>query len=217
MGAAAGARSQSAAAERESVVSARWSMVPDPRFVELQGSLQERLGTIAKSIQPENFGSLLDPLARDVLARGFADAGAHEGTIWLPDADGTHLVPAYNSGPDAEKMVGKFRQPLNAGLICMVFASEQAIVENDVYKNSRQSKLLDQTLQVQTYALIAAPFHLLKACRGVISCVQLKRAQTPAEELTGFDFADLTTIQRTAGLLSQLIELRLLGSAIGWY
>jgi hypothetical protein len=201
-------------------VSARWTIVPDPRFVELQGSLQERIAAVAKSIQPENFASLLDPLARDVLARGFADAGAHEGTVWLPDAEGKHLVPAYNTGPDAEKMVGKFRQPLNAGLICMVFASEQGIVENDVHKNARQSKLLDEKLQVQTYALIAAPFHLLKACRGVISCVQLKRPPVgrgvPAEPLTGFDFADLTTIQRTAGLLSQLIELRLLGSAIGW-
>jgi hypothetical protein len=200
-------------------VSARWTIVPDPRFVELQGSLQERIAAVAKSIQPENFASLLDPLARDVLTRGFAEAGAHEGTVWLPDAAGKHLVPAYNTGPDAEKMVNKFRQPLNAGLICMVFASEQGIVENDVYKNARQSKLLDEKLQVQTYALIAAPFHLLKACRGVISCVQLKRregAVPPAPELSGFDFADLTTIQRTAGLLSQLIELRLLGSAIGW-
>ena len=126
------------------------------------------------------------------------------------------MVPAYSTGPDADKIVGKFKQPLNAGLICMVFASEQAIVENDVYKNARQSKLLDELLQVQTYALIAAPFQLLKACRGVISCVQLKRPQTRAQELAGFDFAHLTAIQRSAALLSQLIELRLLSSAIGW-
>jgi hypothetical protein len=197
-------------------VSARCTIVPDPRFVELHAGLQERLAAIVKSVQPENFASLLDPLARDVLARGFADARAHEGTIWLPDAEGKHLVPAYNTGPDAEKIVGKFRQPLNAGLVCMVFASEQAIVENDVYKNARQSKMLDEALRVQTYALIAAPFHLLKACRGVISCVQLKRPQTRAEELTGFSFDHLTAIQRTAGLLSQLMELRLLSEVIGW-
>ena len=197
-------------------MSTRWNIVPDPRFAELQGALQERLAAAANSIQPQNLPALLDPLARDVLQRGFSDAGAHEGTIWLPDSDGKHLVPAYNTGPDAEKIVGKFRQPLNAGLICMVFASEQPIVENEVYKNARQSKLLDETLQVQTYALIAVPFHFLKACRGVISCVQVKRPETQQRDLTGFQFGHLTAVQRAAAILAQLIELRVLGCAVGW-
>jgi hypothetical protein len=197
-------------------VSTRLNIVPAPRFAELQGALQERLAAIGNSIQPDNFSSLLDPLAREVFSRGMAEARAHEGAIWLLDADRQHLVPAYNTGPDADKIVGKFKQPLNAGLICMVFASEQPIVENEVYKNTRQSKLLDQTLKVQTYALIAAPFQFLNECRGVISCVQLKHAETKAHELTGFQFADLTAIQRTGALLAQLIELRVLGSAVGW-
>jgi hypothetical protein len=197
-------------------VNTRWNIVPDPRFAELQGALHERLAAIGNTIQPQNFASFIDPLVRDVLQRGFAEAGAHEGSLWLPDLDGKHLVPAYNSGPDAEKIVGKFRQPLDAGLICMVFASEQPIVENEVYKNARQSKLLDETLQVQTYALIAVPFHFLKACRGVISCVQLKRNGTQDSQLSGFQFPHLTAIQRTAAVVAQLIELRVLGSAVGW-
>src|SRR5262245_21307182 len=151
-----------------------------------------------------------------MLHQGFGVAGAHEGTIWLPDAEEKHLIPAYNTGPHAEKMVGKFQQPLNAGLICMVFASEQPIVENDVSKNSRQSKLLDELLRVQTYALIAAPLYFLKACRGVVSCVQLKTSDSGAPDPRGFEFADLTSIQRTVTLVSRLIELRLLGDAVGW-
>ena len=214
----------------------RWTILPDPRFAEMQGALRERLGFVARSIEPENFASLLDPLARQVLDHGLAEAGAHEGTIWLQDSEGKHLVPAYNTGPNAEKIVGKFRQPLNAGLISMVFASEQPIVENDVYKNARQSKLLDETLHVQTLSLIAAPLHFLKGCRGVVSCVQLEPqlggvAAPPCqgsvdqpgikrtgaiEEAAGFQFTDLRVIQRTASLLSQLIELRLLSSAVGW-
>ncbi|HKQ38984.1 MAG TPA: hypothetical protein VJ063_12980, partial [Verrucomicrobiae bacterium] len=122
----------------------------------------------------------------------------------------------YNTGPDADRIVGKFRQPLNAGLICMVFASEQPIVENEAYKNAHQSKLLDQTLQVETCALIAAPFHFLKACRGVISCVQLKRPGIQHREFPGFQFKHLTAIQRAVAVLAQLIELRVLGSAVGW-
>lgn len=206
-------------------MSTRWNILPDPRFAELQGALQERVAAIANSIQPENFASLLDPLARGVIQLGFDEAGAHEGTIWLPDSDGKHLVPAYNTGPDAEKIVGKFRQPFkriegtyrtNSGLICMVFASEHPIVENEVYKNARQSNLLDEALKVQTYALIAVPFHFLKACRGVISCVQLKRLGEEDRDLPGFHFTQLTAIHRTAALLAQLIELRVLGSAVGW-
>jgi hypothetical protein len=197
-------------------MSARWNLVPDPRFVELRGALQERLAQVATSVQPDNFASLLDPLARQVLHDGFAEAGAHEGTIWLLDSAAKHLVPAYNTGPNSEKMVGKFRQPLNSGLICMVFASEQGIVENDVSHNAQQSKLLDKLLHVQTCSLIAAPLHFLKGCRGVVSCVQLKTPKSKGPDPAGFQFGDLTTIQRTAALFAQLIELRLLSSAVGW-
>ncbi len=195
---------------------ARWTIVPDPRFAELQGALQERMMTVANSIRPENFASLLEPLTREVLRNGFAEAGAQEGTIWLPDAEAKHLVPAYNTGPNAEKMVGQFRQPLDSGLICMVFASEQPIVENEVWKNARQSKLLDNLLQVETQAMIATPFHFLRACRGVVSCVQLKHSKDSSREAAGFSFDHLTAVQRAAALCAQLIELRLLSQAVGW-
>ena len=191
-------------------MSARWTIVPDPRFAELQEPLRERVALAANSVQPDNFASLLDPLAQEILRQGFKQAGADEGTVWLLDSEAKHLVPAYNSGPHAAKMIAQFKQPLNAGLISMVFASEQPIVENEVFKNARQSKLLDELLQVQTHGLIAVPFHFLKGCRGVVSCVQLKK---PARQ---FEFADLGSIQRTAALLSQLIELRLLSTAVGW-
>ena len=194
---------------------ARWTIVPDPRFAELEGALQERMELVARTVQPENFASLLEPLARETLRRGFAEAGAHEGTVWLPDAAGTHLVPVYNTGPHADKFVGKFRQPLNAGLICMVFASEQPIVENEVQANARQSKLLDHLLEVQTHALMAAPFHFLRACRGVVSCVQLNSPDSSAQP-RGFSGTDLTNLQRAAAMCSRLIELRLLSHAVGW-
>ena len=191
-------------------------MVPDPRFAELSSALRERMDAVAKSINPGNFASLLEPLAREVLQKGFEEAGAHEGSIWLPDAAGKHLVPAFNTGPNAGKIVGQFQQPLDSGLICMVFASEQAIVENDVHANALQSKLLDNLLRVQTQALIAAPFHLLRACRGVVSCVQLKSLDDPGAAPRGFAFDDLTRVQRAAALCAQLLELRLLSQAVGW-
>jgi hypothetical protein len=67
---------------------------------------------------------------------------------------------------------------------------------------------------VQTCAMIAVPFYFLQGCRGVISCVQLKRAGDP--EPPGFRPEHLTGVQRAAAVLSQLIDYRLLSRAIGW-
>jgi hypothetical protein len=197
-------------------LSARLNILPDPAFLDLKPVLSERLARIGDSIRAEQFNSLLDPLMRQSLQKGFAEAGADEGTVWVLDEVGENLVPAYNSGPNAEKLVGKFKQPLNAGLICMVFASEQPFLENEVWKNSRQSQLLDSMLQVRTYAMIATPFYFLQGCRGVVSCVQLKTAGSAQVDPPGFRPEHLSSIERASVLVSQLIEFRLLSQTVGW-
>ena len=194
----------------------RLNIVPDPNFVQLKPLLAERLERIAATLQAEQFGTLLNPLMRQVLEKSFAEAGADEGTVWLLDLPGEHLVPAHNTGPRAAELVGKFKQPLNAGLICMVFANEQPFLENEVWKNVHQSKLLDSQLQQQTSAMIAVPFYFLRACRGVISCVQLKPMEGAPAKTAGFRPPDLESVQRAAALLTQAIELELLSRAIGW-
>jgi hypothetical protein len=196
-------------------VNPRLNLLPDPAFVDLRPALLERLERMATSIHPEHFAALLDPLMRQTLARGFADAGAHEGTVWLLDEMSQNLVPAHNTGPKSHEMVGKFKQPLSSGLICMVFASEQPFLENEVSKNAAQSKLLDSLLRVETSAMIAVPFYFLRSCRGVVSCVQLAPGDGNPPSL-GFRPQHLASIQMAATLLSQLIELKLLSRAIGW-
>lgn len=190
------------------------NILADPAFLSLKPVLSERLEQIAESLRPEQFGSLLDPLMRQTIARGFREAGADEGTVWLPDQTGEYLVPAWNTGPQAGRLVGKFKQPLNAGLICMVFSSEQPFLENEVWKNTRQSKLLDSMLEVQTNAMIAVPFYFLRACRGVVSCVQLNKPGGKAGP--GFCPEHLAHVQRATALLSQLLELNLLSRTVGW-
>jgi hypothetical protein len=192
------------------------NLLPDPAFLDLKPLLAERLERMAGCIEPQHFASLLDPLTRQTLDQGFAEAGAHEGTVWLLDGGGSHLVPAYNNGPQAAQLVCKFKQPLNTGLICMVFASEQTFLENEVWKNAAQSKLLDTKLQVQTCAMIAVPFYFLRGCRGVVSCVQLKRPGAYLPDPVGFRPEHLAGVQRAASLCSRLIELRLLSRAVGW-
>jgi hypothetical protein len=197
-------------------LSSRCNILPDPQFSGLKPALATRLEGVAALVSPDNFASLLDPLMHEVLRCGFTEAGASEGTVWLLDSPSLHLVPGYNSGPNADKLVGKFRQPLSAGLICMVFASEQPFLENGVHLNARQSKLADTMLQVQTFALIAVPFYFLRRCRGVVSAVQLKASKSPGPNPPGFSPCDLTAIQRAASILTRLMEYRLLSRVVDW-
>jgi len=195
-------------------MSDRLNLLPDPAFAALKPALAARMAALGAEIHAEQFAHLLDPLLRKILQQGFTEAGAHEGTIWVVDAAGEFLVPAFNTGPHAAEMVGKFKQPLSAGLISMVFATEQPFLENEVSRNAQQSKLLDSQLQVQTHALIAVPFYLLNACRGVVSCVQLKSAGSV--QPSGFRPEHLAGVQAATALLTRLIEYRLLSRTVGW-
>lgn len=193
----------------------RLNILPGPAFQELQPELSEQLAHLGARVRAEQFGSLLDPLMVEIFRRGVAQAGADEGTIWLVDETGDFLVPAFNSGPRAAEIVGQFKQPIKSGLICLVFASEQPFLENEVPQNRGQSKLLDNLLKVETTALIAVPFYFLRHCRGVISCVQLRKpGQRP--RLDGFRPQHLDCIEQTAEVLSRLIDFQLLGSTVGW-
>jgi len=192
------------------------NLVPEPAFDELQPLLRERLRRVGETIHAEQFQELLNPLMRETLQQGLTAAGAHEGTIWLLDEPAENLVPAYNTGPHADAFVGKFKQPLNSGLICMVFASEQPFLENEVWKNSQQSKLLDSMLQLQTWAMIAVPFYFLQACRGVISCVQLKKTNAQEPDPRGFRPEHLASVERATSLLTHLIDYRFLSRTVGW-
>jgi hypothetical protein len=90
----------------------------------------------------------------------------------LLDQEKQHLVAAFNSGANADKIVG-FKQPLNKGIISLVVASERAFIDSNVYKNSNYSAVLDEKLHNTTYAMIAVPLYFLNEVRGVITCVQL--------------------------------------------
>ena len=202
-------------------MSARFNLLPDPRFESLKDGLRERVQAAANALDVETFADLLDSTMRSVVNAGFASAGAHEGMIWLAERSGgaatevDALVAAYNTGPDAEKIVGKFRQPIGRGLISTVFAYEQPFCENNVYRNQKQDKTLDQSLGVVTVAMIAVPLYFAGAARGIISCVQLK----PAGEVNdppGFPMESLRHVQLAAEVVSRLLDHRLVGVTVGY-
>ena len=194
---------------------ARMTLLPDERLLALQPELLASLRAAAREVCGEAFVDFFDAPMRSLLLDGFERAGADEGTVWLLDDARAALIPRFNSGPHAERFVGTFRQSVRAGMIGMVAATEQAICENEVCKNARQDRTLDEQLKLQTWSMIAVPFYFMGELRGVISCVQLQPADSAAATPPGFSAAHLHGLQLTAGVLSRLIEYRLLALCLG--
>src|SRR2546423_14737260 len=202
--------------------STRANFLPEQRFVPLRPALQEHLAKLGQAVTPENFLSICDEMLLKLLKETFTRIGADEGSIWLLDQEKQHLVVAYNSGPNTEKIMG-FKQPVSKGIVSLVVASEHAFVENQVYKNAKHSKTLDEKLKKMTYAMIAVPLYFLNEARGVISCVQLQdvdirhgKAVPKGDKPPGFGPPELNAIQTIAAVVRDLIDYRLLGTAVGW-
>jgi hypothetical protein len=71
--------------------------------------------------------------------------------------------------------------------------------------------------------MIAVPLYFLNEVRGVISCVQLLdvvvhegQAAATGETPAGFGPPELNAIQTIAAVVRDLIDYRLLGTAVGW-
>lgn len=200
----------------------RANFLPEPRFVPLRPALQEHLAKLGAAVTPDNFLSICDEMLLKLLRETFTRIGADEGSIWLLDQEKQHLVVAYNSGPDTDKIMG-FKLPVTKGIISLVVASEHAFVENQVYKNAKHSAILDEQLKKTTYAMVAVPLYFLNEVRGVISCVQLQdvevrdgKAVPTGETPAGFGPPELNAIQTIAAVVRDLIDHRLVGTAVGW-
>ena len=200
----------------------RANFLPDERFAAMRPALQEHLDKMSKGITPDNFLSLCDDLMLSLLHDAFRQVGADEGSIWLLNPEKSHLVITHNNGPDSARIVG-FKQPLSEGIVSMVAATEHAFAENEVYKNKKHSATLDRQLGKTTFAMIVVPFYLLGAVRGVISCVQLVNVRYEGDQAlptestpAGFKVADMAVVQRAATVIRNLLDHRLLKTAIGW-
>jgi hypothetical protein len=192
----------------------RFTMLPETGFAPLRPGVEARLAEAARQTCGEGFDSVFDGAMRALLTDCFTRIGGHEGTVWLFDASREALIPRFNTGANAAEFVGSFRQSLRSGMISMVAVMAQAICENDVHKNARQDKALDERLALETCSMLAVPFYFVGQGRGVISCVQLRRTGS-TEQCGGFSADDLLALQFTASILSRLIEARLLALCLG--
>jgi hypothetical protein len=204
------------------MITARANFLPEQRFLPLRPVLQEHLTKVGDAVKPENFLSICDEVVLKLVKDTFDRIGADEGSIWLIDHEKKALVASYNSGVNSAKVVG-FEQPLSSGIISLVVASENAFIENEVYKHKGHDPKLGETIGKTTYAMIAVPLYFLNQVRGVISCVQLLdvvfekgQAEPTGEKPPGFKPLDLNAVQTVAAAVRDLLDYRLLGTAVGW-
>lgn len=155
--------------------------------------------------------SLLDGTMLQLLRDAFSEAGGCEGTVWIADRRASELVACYNSGKDAQKLVG-FRQPIGRGIVSMVFAQQQPYCENHIEDRSDHDTTLDKKISQKTTAMIAVPFYFGFGLRGVVSCVQLAGAERSKD---GFGSTDVETLLRSVNVVERLIDGSLLASLLG--
>lgn len=148
-------------------------------------------------------------LLRELLRRAASASGSDNTALWLASED--HLCATLGTGPHAEHFVGIFKQPLERGIISLVYASAQPVCENAISSNPEHSPTLDTRLGIVTDAMIAVPFVVAGDIAGVITCVHTRPAgdTTPPSE---FRPSDLTEFEFAAACTGRILEASLLSA-----
>jgi len=193
------------------MISARCKPLRHPGLTQAGGEVEQFLETWIRSNSPRDLVGLLDPISMELLRDAFERVGGCEGTVWIADSEETHLVAVYNSGVDAESLLG-FQQPIGSGIISMVYAQQQPYCENDILASRGHDDTLDRKIADYSRAMIVVPFYFAFALRGVISCVQLKESDGSAH---GFTSADVQQLARVGNVVERLINENLLSSILG--
>jgi hypothetical protein len=192
-------------------------LLDDPRLEAVRPALLQRLDALAGAWDVAAFRDAMVGPARDTLLDAIESVGASEGTLWVVDASGQGLVPAFNSGPSAALFLERVRQPLERGIISMVAATEQPFCENDVVGHATHDGTVDRLVGRRTLALIAVPFYLAGRLRGVVSCVRLGDGDEPAGgAAAAFSPEDLARLGAASDALTIRFEHATLRAVVGW-
>jgi hypothetical protein len=105
---------------------------------------------------------------------------------------------------------------LDRGLISMVFSTGQPFCENNISDNPEHDKAVDRETGFSTTAMIAVPFYFAQQCRGIVSCVQLRKKPGSAPTRAGFDMESMREVSRAASLLTRLFDFKLISRIIGY-
>lgn len=167
--------------------------------------VKRRLCVWAKLVGPRELAETFDDTSLQLLHHAAQRVRCTEASIWLVDREARALRMMYNTGPRAEQLVDVLTQPLSAGIISLVFQSEQGLIENRIRESSSHSKQVDDALSQETVALVAVPLHLFGVCVGVLSSVHLEKAPDTSSN-AAFRLSDLRDLEMVSSVLQRLVE-----------
>lgn len=156
---------------------------------------------------PEATRKYIDEAFNNKLTEAIESVHADEGSVWWLNRGGEELVPVANTGPDADKMVLKYAQPLDRGIISLVLKSEDNLVDDDVQHNPDHEIALDETLGRFTKSMLVVPFYVFGVLKGVVTAVIMFNG-----DHRKFKMEDLEWLRYHTGVLSNQIEQRLMKS-----
>lgn len=171
-------------------------------------SRESELKRKAHYLGPEASGNYIDDAFTKKLTEAMGKVHADEGSLWWLNRECKELVPVANTGPDAERMVLKYKQPLDRGIISLVVKSEDNIVDDDVQHNPNHEIALDETLGRFTKSMLVVPFYVFGVLKGVVTAVIMFNGQDRA-----FKMEDLDWLRYHSGVLSNMIEQKLAKNA----
>jgi len=194
------------------MTSLQTKLLRHPGLCDAAKELGKHLDLWIEATPPAQLVEFVDQASLALLCDAFMQVGGCEGTVWLLDEKAGDLVAVFNSGVDADSLIG-FRQPLGQGIISLVFVQQQPYCENDIQASEGHDDTLDRKISKHTTAMIAVPFYFGFGLRGVVSCVQLEEAAGPRD---GFSFGDVETLSRVSNIIERLINESLFSSALGF-
>lgn len=184
--------------------------LPDPRITDALPKINERIEARRTAIATDRplFDQLVDGSMRRFFSQTLAATSATEGTIWVLDETAECLTPMHNTGPDAETLIGNYRQPLDRGIISTVLVTQRGVSESLVYQNSDHDASVNELIGNVTVHMIAVPWFVDGNPAGIVSAVKLKTADE--EDPPSFDAHSFEIIGGFASVLGEIIDARLL-------
>jgi hypothetical protein len=146
----------------------------------------------------------------ELLKRSAKATQAENASLWLVKEES--LAAVLGIGPHADFFVNRYEQPLQQGIISLVYASGQPIFENAISDNPNHSKVLDNKLGITSDAMIAAPVTALGEIVGVVTCVHTRPVGT-TDEASRFKPRDLGEFEFAAACTGRILDSALLGNS----
>lgn len=180
------------------------AVAKDPELDGMAARLGECVRRTVDLLRPADAAALVTPLMSAAFADTLSLIGADGGTLWLLAPGEAVLEGVFN--PCEPELAGQ-RQPLVSGIVSLVLATGEAACIADVSSHGQHSPAIDMALGKTTRAMIAVPFQIGGAVRGVVTAVRLGSAG-------GFAGRETQILERhaeiMAGLLTRALEARIL-------